>query len=131
MPAKGYKNLSIYRKAAELQTMSRAIAVCVNSNGKEVVQARRSDSLRDQVAACILTDAALIRKQVDLAASTRSLHMRQKSLHFIQIMIRNLNSYCKGLEMDGVREREYLELMRQEIKGFRRTFMQWRNSLGN
>lgn len=130
MPPKGYKSLSIYRKAAELQTMGRAIAVCVNSNGQEVVRSK-SESLRDQVAGSILTDAALIRKQVALAASTPSLSIRQNSLHFIQIMIRNLNSYCKGLEMDGVREREYLELMRQEIKGFRRSFVQWRKSLGN
>jgi hypothetical protein len=130
MSSNGSKNLSIYRKAAELQTLSQAIALCV-ARGQEMLHLHRSNSLRDQVAACILTDAALIRKQVDLAASTRSLHMRQKSLHFIQIMIRNLNSYCKGLEMDGVREREYLELMRQEIKGFRRTFNHWRRSLGN
>ena len=128
MSSRGSKSLSVYRKAAELQTLSQAIALCV-VKGQEVLQAHTSNSLRDQVAASILTDTALIRKQVDLAASARSLQMRQRSLHFIQIMIRNLNSYCKGLEMDGVREREYLELLRQEIKGFRRTFNQWRKSL--
>ena len=77
-----------------------------------------------------MTDTALIRKEIMLAASTTSVSMRQNSLQLVQIMIRNLNSYCKGLEMDGVREREYLELLRQELKGFRRAFKQWRKSLG-
>ena len=66
-----------------------------------------------------------------LAAGTSSLSIRQNSLQFVSIMIRNLGSYCKGLEMDGMREREYLELLRQELSSFRKSFKQWRKSLGN
>ena len=129
MSSSGSKNIFIYRKAAELQTMSRAIVSCIASRD-DVLLIYKPNSLREQVAGSLLTDTALIRKEIMLAASTTSVSMRQNSLQLVQIMIRNLNSYCKGLEMDGVREREYLELLRQELKGFRRAFKQWRKSLG-
>ena len=128
MSAKGISQLPVYRKAIELQSMSRAIAYCVASR-KDFLNLYMSDSLRDQVTDALLTDTGLIRKQVALAASTPSVHIRRGSLQFISVMIRNLNSYCKGLEMDGVREREYLELMQRELRIFRKSFRTWRKTL--
>ncbi|MEJ2585816.1 MAG: hypothetical protein P8Z38_12550 [Robiginitalea sp.] len=130
MSAKGLKDLPVYRKAVELQTMSRAIALCVGKR-EEIMNLCKVKSLRGEVAGSLLTDAALIRKQIALAAGTSSLSIRQNSLQFVSIMIRNLSSYCKGLEMDGMREREYLELLRQELSSFRKSFKHWRKSLGN
>ena len=130
MSSKGLKQLPVYKKAVELQTMSRAIALCV-AGREEVINLYKAKSLRGQVAGSLLTDTGLIRKQIALAAGTSSLSIRQNSLQFINIMIRNLSSYCKGLEMDGVREREYLDLLRQELVSFRKSFKHWRKSLGN
>ncbi len=129
MSTTGISHLPVYRKALELQTMSNAIAFCIASR-RDFLNLYTSDSLRDQVTDALLTDTLLIRKQIALAASTRSLHIRRGSLQFISIMIRNLNSYCRGLEMDGVREREYLDLMQTELRSFRKSFKTWRKSLG-
>ena len=52
-----------------------------------------------------------------------------KNLVFINIMTRNILSYCNGLEKDGVKEKEYINLLRREIKVFRKSFKQWRKSL--
>lgn len=125
----GISHLPVYRKALELQTMSSAIAFCIASR-RDFLNLYTSDSLRDQVTDALLTDTRLIRKQIALAASTPSLHIRRGSLQYISIMIRNLNSYCRGLEMDGVREREYLDLMQTELRSFRKSFKTWRKSLG-
>ena len=46
-------------------------------------------------------------------------------------MIENINSYCTGLERDGVKEKEYLNLLRIEIKGFRKSFKKWIRTLPN
>ena len=83
------------------------------------------------MAGSLLSDSELIRKQIALAAGTTSLSIRQNSLKFITVMIRNLSSYCKGLEMDGMREQEYLDLLRKELTSFRKSFKHWRKSLGN
>jgi len=128
MSSKGINQLPVYRKAIELQTMSRAIASCV-AGRKDFLTLYSSDSLRDQVTDALLTDTGLIRKQIALAASTCSHHIRRGSLQFISVMIRNLNSYCRGLEMDGVREREYLDLLQSELRSFRKSFKTWRKSL--
>lgn len=108
--------------------MSRAIALCV-SGKKDLVQLYASSSLREEMAGYLLKDASLLRKQIILAASTSSTDLRQSSLHFINVMIRNLSSYCRGLEMDGMREREYLELLRAELILFRKSFKHWRRGL--
>ncbi|MGB5188957.1 hypothetical protein [Robiginitalea sp.] len=129
MSTKRISHLPVYRKALELQTMSSAIAFCIASR-RDFLNLYTSDSLRDQVTDALLTDTRLIRKQIALAASTPSLHIRRGSLQYISIMIRNLNSYCRGLEMDGVREREYLDLMQTELRSFRKSFKTWRKSLG-
>ena len=130
MSYKGLKDLPVHKKADELQTMGRAIAHC--AAGKEAAVNRyMANSLRGEVAGLLLTDTALIRKQIALAAGTSSLSIRQNSLQFVSVMIRNLGSYCRGVEMDGMREREYLELLRRELVSFRKSFKQWRKSLGN
>ena len=130
MSHKRLRDLPVYKKATELQRMSRAIALCA-AGKEEVINLYRATSLKGEVAGSLLADTALIRKQIALAAGTTSLTIRQNSLQFVAIMIRNLGSYCKGLEIDGMREREYIELLRQELVSFRTSFKQWRKSLGN
>jgi hypothetical protein len=128
MTPAGFRQLPIYRKALELQSMGRAIAFCVSGRG-DFPGRVSSGSLKNEVAEALLTDAILIRRQIALAASTPSLNIRRQSLQFISIMIRNLNSYIRGLEMESTGEREYLELMRSELRSFRKSYRAWRRSL--
>lgn len=122
------KNLPVYRQALSLRTMSREIASFVTNN-KDLLSLRRSDSLRDNIADSLLTDSILIPKHIARAESSSSLAMRRRSVHFINVMTRNLYAYCKGLEQDGVREREYLDLLRHEVKHFRQSFKKWRKGI--
>ena len=123
-----FKDLPVYRQAISLRTMSRAIASYVSYN-KDLVSLRHSQSHRDQLADSLLQDAILIPKQIAQAESSASRATRLRSVKFISIITRNLNAYCKGLEMDGIREREYLDLLRSEVKTFRMAFKKWRKGL--
>jgi len=78
-----------------------------------------------------MTDSLLITKEVEQAALSNSHSVRMKSLTFVNIMTRNILAYCNGLERDGVKEKEYLNLLRREIKTFRISFKKWRKSLIN
>ncbi|MGP1990795.1 hypothetical protein D9V96_002815 [Zobellia laminariae] len=119
--------LPVYKKALELCHMSREIASYVSLN-KDLMKLYQSNSHRDTIANSLLTDAILIPKKI-ASAEISGCHLeRMKSASFINIMIRNINSYCNGLENDGVKEKEYLNLLRKEIKIFRRSFKKWRNS---
>ena len=123
-----FKDLPVYRQALSLRKMSREIASFVSHN-KDLVSLAQSMSHRDQLADSLIQDAILIPKQIARAETSSSLAIRQSSIKFIGIITRNLNAYCKGLEMDGMREREYLDLLRGEVKTFRKAFKMWRKSL--
>ena len=121
-------NLPVYRKAVDLRTMSREIASFVTHN-KDLLSLSGSNSLRDHIADSLLTDAILIPQQIAEAERSNSYATRRRIVNFINVMTRNLNMYCTGLEKDGVREREYLDLLRGELKSFRRSFKKWRSGL--
>ena len=129
MPYKNLRTLPVYRKAMELCSMSREIASFVSQN-KDLLKLYQSNSLRDNIADSLLTDAILIPQQIAQAESTESYVVRMKSASFINIMIGNIISYCNGLEKDGLKEREYLDLLRKELNSFAKSFKKWRKSIG-
>lgn len=128
-----YNNLRkvpVYRKALSLCHMSREIASYVTYN-KDLLHLYKSNSLRDNMADALLTDAILIPQQIAQAERTECLAVRLKSASFVNVMTGNILSYLNGLEKDGVKEKEYLNLLRKEIRSFRKSFKKWRKSLGS
>jgi len=126
-----YESLSsipIYRKSLDLLEMSRQIASYVSYN-KDLLKLYQSNSHRDHIADSLLTDSILIPQQIAAAERSKSYAARMQSATFIDIIIRNISSYCTGLEKDGVKEKEYLNLLRNEIKSFRRMYKVWRHSM--
>ena len=130
MSSRNLGAIPVYKKALELSEISRHIVSYVSFN-KDLLKLYQSNSLRDIIAGSLLTDTTLISKKIAQAEYSESYAERIKTASFINIMIRNLNSYCTGLERDGVKEKEYLQLLRQEIRSFRKTFKKWRGSLPN
>lgn len=130
MSQKYLKSIPVYRKALELCRMSREIATYVTFN-KDLLKLYKSNSLRDIIADSLLTDAILIPQKIAQTEFSTSNDEKIKNVSYINIMIHNINSYCTGLEKDGVKEKEYLNLLRKEIISFRKSFKKWRGSLPN
>ncbi len=122
------RTVPVYRRSLALCEMSREIASYVSFN-KDLLKLYKSNSLRDIIADSLLTDAILIPQKIAIAETTNSYTERLKTTSYISIMIRNISSYCNGLEHDGVNEKEYLNLLRGEIAVFRSSFKKWRKSL--
>lgn len=127
MSRRSLKHIPIYRKALDLCVMSREIASYVSFN-KDLLRLYESHSLRDIMANSLLTDSILIPQKIAQTEFSDSIAERQKNVSFINIMIRNINSYCLGLEKDGVKETEYLNLLREELKSFRKYYKKWKSS---
>ena len=126
-----YKNLRtvpIYRKALELCKMSLAISSYVSYN-KGLLKLYQSECHRDIIVGSIITDSILIQQKIAHAEYSESRSVRMNSAIFINIMTRNILSYCTGLERDGLKEKEYVNLLRLEIKSFRKSFKKWKSSL--
>jgi hypothetical protein len=126
-----YPNLGampVYKKALELREISRAIGSYLSFN-KDFIKLCKSNSLRDNILDLLIVDSVSIPEQIALAESSKSYKEQLKSVTFINIMIRNINSYCMGLEKDGVKEKEYLNLLKSEISSFRESFKKWKIDL--
>jgi len=130
MSSKNLGAIPVYQKALRLRDISEAIASYVSFN-KDVLKRYHSNSLRDNIADSLVNDTVLIPKQIAQAERSKSYSERINSATFINIMIKNINSYCLGLEKDGVKEMEYLNLLRSEIKSFRKSFTKWRRTINN
>ncbi|RKR12356.1 hypothetical protein CLV91_2482 [Maribacter vaceletii] len=118
----------VYKKALELCVMSREIASYVSLN-KDLLKLYQSNSLRDTIANSLLTDAILIPQKIAQAEYTKCKTERLKNALHINIMLRNMTSYCTGLEKDGLKEKEYINLLRKEVFTFKESFKNWRNSI--
>lgn len=130
MSSHNLRTVPVYRRSLALCEMSREIASYVSFN-KDLLKLYKSNSLRDIIADSLLTDAILIPQKIALAETTTCKAERIKTTSYISIMIRNITSYCNGLEHDGVNEKEYLNLLRSEVSIFRNSFKKWRKSLLN
>ncbi|WP_396591979.1 hypothetical protein [Allomuricauda sp. R78024] len=130
MERSSLNSLGVYRKSLALRDLSEAVASYFSYN-RDILSLRKYDSFRDDITQSLMTDAVLITKEVEQAALSNSYSVRMKSLTFINIMTRNILAYCNGLERDGVKEKEYLNLLRKEIKVFRSSFKKWRKSFQN
>lgn len=127
MPYRNITALPVYRTAMNLCFISREIVSYLTHN-KDLLQLYKSNSFRDSIADAILTDAILIPQKIAVAENSSCHTTRNSTLLHIQIMIQNILSYCRGLEHDGVKEKEYINLLREELKIFRKNYKQWKRS---
>ncbi|GAB5472198.1 MAG: hypothetical protein Mars2KO_02970 [Maribacter sp.] len=130
MSSKNLGSIPVYQKALELREISKAIASYISMQ-RNVITRYQSMSLRDTIADSLVNDTVLIPEQIAQAEQSKSYAERLSSASFINIMIRNINSYCLGLEKDGVKDKEYLNLLRTEVKSFRKSFTKWRRTIRN
>ena len=123
-----FNTLPVYQKSLALRDLSNAVARYF-SHDLEVFQKERSAGLRKVIADALITDASLIPSAIENVYQTSSSSGKLKNATFIHIITRNILSYCNGLEKDGVKEKEYINLLRREIRTFRKSFKQWRKSI--
>ena len=123
-----FNTLPVYQKSLALRDLSNAVARYFEHDF-EVFHKERSAGLRKVIADALVTDASLIPSAIENVYQTSSSSRKLKNATFIHIITRNILSYCNGLEKDGVKEKEYINLLRREIRTFRKSFKQWRNAL--
>ncbi|GGG50285.1 hypothetical protein GCM10011414_19950 [Croceivirga lutea] len=123
-------SLPVYQKSLEVNDLSLALEAYFSlEKSSPLFKRRKIASLRSEIVSAIKDDAQLISRFISETVDTDCVELRSKHLTFINTITKNILSYCNGLDRDGVREKEYVNLLRQEIKLFRRHFKSWRKSL--
>ncbi|NQZ45624.1 MAG: hypothetical protein HRT65_15060 [Flavobacteriaceae bacterium] len=118
---------SIHQKSQALCDLSQAVASYF-SKQNDVFKRKRTAALRDDIANSIATDALLLPATLRKVQTSDSIRALRHHVAFVNTITKNILSYCNGLEKDGIREREYVGLLRKEIYSFRTYFKQWRSS---
>ena len=129
METNGFHTLPVYKNSLALRDLSDALGQYFSPDSK--TRSRKSLGLRSVIAECLVTDAALLPLTIEKTHESKSLNYRLQNATFINVITKNIMSYCNGLEKDGVKETEYVQLLRKEMKTFRKSFKLWRKSLIN
>ena len=120
-------NQRIFLKVDELQRMGHALLV------DEVLEAHysigyRSLSLRQHIAIDLRTDCAQLSESIKRLIHATQIDQKSH-LAYIQSLIKNLRSYCRGLENDKAPDIDHVRLVKRETLTFKRMYRTWARQL--
>lgn len=115
---------SVYHKAAEIDQISRALAVN-ESFDPELLSTYKYWSLQYRIFDSIYNDIKLLRKCLKKMTKTQNQEERLLSIKQADSISFNLISYCNGLENNPISNREYLSLFKQETIQFSKLYKKW------
>lgn len=119
-----FRNLPVYNKALEIFKVSRAIA-CSISDNKNVLEMGFSENFNHQFAGAIVSDSLLLAPELAVVHNTSNPLLRLKKAKNIRKAANRILSQCKKLEFNGVKEKEFLALLKSEIHQFDHLFSEW------
>ncbi len=114
----------LYLHALALGDISQAIAQYVEYK-YETLNGSGFVHLQAEIAEAIRNDSRLIQQNTAEIAGLESRGRLGANLRFLRTLGKNLLSYCNGLEYHGLKEREYIQLLRREVKLYRRALKHW------
>lgn len=123
-------HMPVYRKALEIFKISRALATHFSDN-RHVFEMDISSTPKHRFAGLLVTESLQLAPGIASAASTGSSEKRLKKLQRIRKVAKSLRSQCKKLEFSGVKEVEFLDLLRKEIGHFEQLMNQWLQNIQN
>jgi len=121
-------NLPVYRKALDILILSQNISFCLS----EDLSSLNSDGKEDP---CIYVSGDIVQHSTHLAPHILKVELEQhedkkyKHLENLDRLTSKLYSSCRRLERSKSKNRDYLPLLRKEIKKFRALKRHWMLSL--
>ena len=117
-------HLPVYRKALEIFKISRAIAAYF-SDDKHVIEMDISTNPQHFQAGSLVTESLQLAPGIASAACAPNSESRLQRVKNIRAVAKNLKGLCKRLEGCGVKEVEFLNLLRKEILLFDKMVSDW------
>ena len=117
-------HLPIYRKALEIFKISRAVAAYF-SEDKNIMELSYSARPRERFAGNLIADSLQLAPGIASAASASSSASRLQRIRQIRKAAKKLKKQCSNLEFSGVKEVEFVNLLRKEISQFDRMVADW------
>ncbi|MBZ9728806.1 hypothetical protein LB467_03830 [Salegentibacter sp. JZCK2] len=116
--------MPVYRKALEIFKLSRAMAVHFTQD-KNVIEMGFAASPKDRYAGDLITESLQLAPGVAAVAAAKNSGSRLERIRNIRKASKSLKLHCKNLEFSGVRESEFLTLLKKEIQIFDKMIADW------
>lgn len=128
MESQNFTQSPVYKKALDIFQVSRGIA-CAISEKRHVLEMGYSTNENDQVAGTLVSTS--LKLFPELAAIQNATNRKNiiKRAQRIRGSARQLLSNCKLIEKQGLKEKEFLSLLRMEINHFDQLFGEWLNTV--
>lgn len=123
-------HMPAYRKALEIFKISRAMAAHF-SEGRNVIEMDVSSTPSHRYAGYLVTESLQLAPDIASAVSAGNSEKRMKKIKKIRRIAHSLRNQCKLLEFSGVKEVEFLNLLRNEIAHFEQLMNQWLQNIQN
>ncbi len=123
-----FTQLKVYRKAQEIFKVSRAIA-CIISDNKNIMEMGISSNYNYHFAGEIVSDSLRLAPGLAVVQNTSNYSLRLKRANNIRKAARRMLIKCRKLEFNGVKETEFLNLLKSELQQFENLFADWLNNL--
>lgn len=114
----------IFKKALEIFKVSRAIACSVSDNSN-VLQLEYSTNIKHRFAGDLISHSLKLAPELAVLQNSACKTARLKGARRIRKASRNLLVKCQKLELQGVKEKEFLQLLKMEILQFEQLFSEW------
>lgn len=114
----------IYRKALEIFKLSRAMAVHFTRD-KHVFEMEYSTCPKDRYAGELVTQSLQLAPGVASVVTAKCSGSRLERIRNIRSSSKSLKSLCKNLEFSGVKESDFLNLLKKEILVFDKMIAEW------
>lgn len=118
----------VYRKALEIFKLSRAMAVHFTQD-KHVMEMGFSACPKDRYAGDLVSESLQLAPGVASVATAKNYGSRLERVRNIRKASKSIKLLCKNLEFSGVRESEFLALLKKEIHLFDKMIADWIHQL--
>lgn len=116
--------MPVYRKALEIFKLSRAMAVHFTQD-KHVLEMGFSASSKDRYAGELVSESLQLAPGIAAVVTAKNHGSRLERIRNIRKASKSLKLLCKNLEFSGVRESEFLVLLKKEIQIFDKMIADW------
>ncbi|MBI6120061.1 hypothetical protein [Salegentibacter maritimus] len=114
----------VYHKALEIFKLSRAMAVHFTQD-KHVLEMSISSCPKNRYAGDLINESLQLAPVVASIATAKNHNSRLERVRNIKKLSKSLKLLCKNLEFSGVRESEFLILLKKEIHLFDKMVIDW------
>ena len=128
LDATDFINSPVYKKALEIFKVSRAIA-CSISDSKNVWEMGMAANYNHQYAGDLVSDTLRLAPGLAVVKNASTPTLRLKRAKNIRKAIQSIAFKCRKLEFSGVKEKEFLSLLKTEIHQFEHLFSEWLHHL--